>query len=235
MKTTLFAHKAIQFLLLVACGALLLLTGSILYGAHVAPLPLFAAITADSGMTLVVVLMGTALAAACYGTSLAYRRPLHELSHDAIMADLKSMMYDVIVAVHQGVFGSVPAHRNAESIAKWLQEQHRSLDASVAQVLGEMATRYQETCATFSEEELETLRFKAAETLKQEVRTQTALNDADTKVRDVVSTVARATMTAKENDDVYRRLERLTEEAFEDLQRIAPRGSNVTTITRSAE
>lgn len=182
------------------------------------------------GWSLAVIL--AALSLLCLAVTLFYREPIHELSHDAIMDSLDTMVIAALVYVHQGGLESVPKHRHAEAVAQWLQQEYRSLDARFAAVVGQIAEVYLRATDGIGEEELQKLEHRLTDVQAQEEQTRAALESAAAVITDIATRAQRAEVVAEGNDTEYARLRRLIAEASDTLDKIAPARSNVHVLHR---
>lgn len=231
MHFSTFVHRAIRIALLSVTVLLLLTAATLLYAKHVTAIDILMPIVEDSIINTISLAFCVIVGTVSFATALAYRTPIHRLSHDAMMESLEDMLFRAVIEAHQGLFTSVPEHRRAEEIARWLQTEYRSIDAQLASAIGRIADLYLRTSKHISKAELQALDRRAKDVLVQEKQTQAALSEADAVIRDAATQVQQSEVLAEQNDETYARLRQLLCDAEATLDRIAPqRDSNVRPI-----
>jgi len=234
MKLELYVHKVLRILLTIAAFAFIALGSYILYVHQVTPETQVTFQTTDPILHIAVITGCFTLSALCIAVALSYRKPLRELSHDAIMDDLEGMLKNTLQAVFAGVFSAVPAHRRADEIARHMSNQVQNLDARIAAILGKLGEAFLNATEGMGEAQLTDIQTKLAMVTKMETQAQTELADVTAIIEEMEDTLARFEILGEQNDitharlcialaDIQRRMESLARVTESNVTPFSPR------------
>lgn len=139
----------------------------------------------------------------CMAMSLQYRPAIHQLSHDAIMEELEQMLHNVLQDVHRGLFDAVPAHRQADEIARHITTQVQRLDARIAAILGKLGQAYLQATDGMGEAQLEQIQHKLRMSTSLEVQAQQELADIAKIVAEMEENLVRFEVLGEANDTLH--------------------------------
>lgn len=234
MKLELYVHKILRILLVVASVAYVALGSYIAFLLQVTTEVPPLLHTTDS-IVLTAVIMGCfTLSALCIAVALFYRKPLRELSHDALMADMEGMVKNSLHAVFAGVFTAVPAHRRADEVARYMSSQVQGLDARIAAILGKLGEAFLNATEGMGEAELLKIQQKLDMVLEMEEKASCELESVHAIIQEMENKLARFEILSEGNDtlhselsvtiaDIHRRMERLARHSGTNVEPFRPK------------
>lgn len=165
------------------------------------------------------------LVALCTATALSYRKPLHELSHDALMADMGDLLKIALGAVFKGYFDAVPVHRRCDEIATYLKSQVRGLDLRIAVLVGKLGDALLSTTEGMGEAELLKIQQKLTMMHEMEAQASVELASVEAIVQEMEEKLARFEVLGESNDTLYSELNVAISDIHRRMENLAPQNS----------